>query len=222
MGAIFRNIRRVPRLRPLVATGLLLLVVAAATFDRLNDIGAGFITTSDAPGASSSDAIEPVVLTPVRMNAVATFVQLRSAIPQQAPAVRPPSVPPRGAAPTNDRRAIQAVLNRYRDALSILDAAAVRAVWPSVDVTAVRSGFARVIDQNVEFDACRISSAGVQATASCSGVLESGLNPGQRRPRSERKVWQFTLQKAGDRWRITDVSAATLTGQTNERVNVAR
>jgi hypothetical protein len=33
-------------------------------------------------------------------------------------------------------------------------------VTPSVDVVAVRSGFARVIDQNVEFDACRISSAG--------------------------------------------------------------
>jgi hypothetical protein len=222
VGAAFRGIDRVPRPRPLVATGLLVLIVVAATFDRLTEMSAGFITTPDAPAASSSDAIEPAGLTPVPVNAVAPFVQLRSPIPQKTPAVRARSVPPRQAAPASDRRAIQAVLNRYRDALSILDAAAVRAVWPGVDVAAVRSGFARVVEQNVEFDACRISSAGVQATASCSGVLESGLNPGQRRPRSERKVWQFTLQKSGDRWRITNVSTAAWTTQTNERVNVAR
>jgi hypothetical protein len=222
VGAAYRRIGRVPRSRWLAATALLSLVFVAATSDRLTEMSAGFITKSVASGALSSDAIEPTVLTPVRVNAVMPFERLRSAMPQMFSPVRPRSLPPRGTAPANDRGAIQAVLNRYRDALSILDVAAVRAVWPGVDVAAVRSGFARVADQNVEFEACRISSTGVQATASCAGVLESGLNPGQRRPRSERKRWQFTLHKSGNRWQITNVISAALPGSSNERANAAR
>jgi hypothetical protein len=221
LSAGYRRIGRMPRPRPLAVTVTLSLVVVAATFNRLPEMSAGFITTSVIPSAPSSNVIEPAVLTPVRVNAVMPFERLRSAVPQMTAAVSPRSVSSR-VAPANDRRAIQAVLNRYRDALSILDVAAVRAVWPSVDVAAVRSSFARVVDQNVEFEACRISSTRVQATASCAGVLESGLNPGQRRPRSERKRWQFTLHKSGNRWRITNVISAALTGQTNERANAAR
>jgi ketosteroid isomerase-like protein len=104
-----------------------------------------------------------------------------------------------------DPRAIQAVLNRYRDAISTLDFAAVRAVWPSADIEALRKEFAGVRDQNVEFEACRISSIEAGASALCAGVVESGFRPGDRRPRVERRRWEFTLRRFGARWQITEV-----------------
>jgi hypothetical protein len=106
---------------------------------------------------------------------------------------------------SNDVRAIQTVLNRYRDAVSTLDPAAVRAVWPTVNLNLVRSEFAGLAEQNIDFERCRISSSGPRAAAVCAGIVESGFVAGDRRPRSEKKRWEFTLRRTGERWTILAV-----------------
>ena len=108
-----------------------------------------------------------------------------------------------------DTHAIQLVLNRYRDAMSVLDVAGVRAVWPTVDVAALEREFARVNERSLVFDACRITSSQTQATASCDGTIASGLIVGGRRPRVERTRWQVTLRMSGQRWIITAVEKLT-------------
>jgi hypothetical protein len=140
---------------------------------------------------------------PVPGQAFTAVAAFRSQVQQIGP-VRAP-VPTNGPGRRNDTRAIQAVLNRYRDAMSVLDVGAVRTVWPTADVNALRAGFARRVEQNVEFDGCRISPQEDGATASCAGVIESGFSAGNRRPIVERTRWDFTLRKMGTQWRITTV-----------------
>jgi hypothetical protein len=126
------------------------------------------------------------------------------------PAARPlravaSPLPPDPLLPGDDTRIIRSLLNRYRDAISTLDVAAVRAVWPSADVAAVRTGFANRIDQNVEFDACRVIASDSGATASCAGVVEWWVRTGGRRTRAEETRWLFQLQKVAGRWQIIAV-----------------
>jgi hypothetical protein len=104
-----------------------------------------------------------------------------------------------------DRLAIHAVLNRYRDALSVLDVAGVQRVWPGVNRDELRGSFSRLAEQNVEFEGCRISPDGTRATAWCAGVIESGFRRGSRRPNVARTQWEFELQKRSDRWLISAV-----------------
>jgi hypothetical protein len=101
--------------------------------------------------------------------------------------------------------AVQRVLNRYRDAFSVLDAAAVKTVWPAANEASLRQRFTAVDEQNLEFHACRISVNGTRSTAWCRGSLQLTLP--QRRSRLERREWLFTLQKSRDNgWRIETVS----------------
>ena len=111
---------------------------------------------------------------------------------------------PRTLAAT-ERRAIQAVLDRYRDAMSILNVAGIRNVWPSADAEDVRADLSGVSEQNLEFDRCQISPAGRQALATCAGVIESGFRAGDRRPNVARTRWEFRLEKTANRWMITAV-----------------
>jgi hypothetical protein len=162
---------------------------AAATVSASSAAPTASAPAESAPAASAS--VTSVASAPV---ASAPAASASAA----APATKRPSV-------RADPRAIQAVLNRYRDAISTLDFAAVRAVWPSADIEALRKEFAGVRDQNVEFEACRISSIDAGASALCAGVVESGFRPGDRRPRVERRRWEFTLRRFGAGWQITDV-----------------
>lgn len=159
--------------------------------------------TYDGPTDMSADR----ALNPVPVETIAPLEALRAPIAEStaAMAVTSPSAAAETTRARNDTRAIQAVLNRYRDAVSILDVTAVRAVWPSADAGVLRREFAALVEHNLEFDACRIASTGRGATASCAGVIESGFSAGNRRPRVERTRWQFTLHKSGDRWTITEV-----------------
>jgi hypothetical protein len=153
------------------------------------------ISTTAAVKAPAPSAVPVAPVTPVAASVASAPVASASA---SAPVTKNPSA-------RADPRAIQAVLNRYRDAISTLDFAAVRAVWPSADIEALRKEFAGVRDQNVEFEACRISSIEAGASALCAGVVESGFRPGDRRPRVERRRWEFTLRRFGARWQITEV-----------------
>jgi hypothetical protein len=193
-----RAVRRL-RLPPMVVTGAVLaLVLMAGTYDGLMDLSVR--------RAIPRIAAEPAGMALVPMTVLAPLEGLRSAIPQTS------RIPPRlstaasdNARRANDVRAIQAVVHRYRDAVSILDVTAVHALWPTADVVALRKEFARRVEQNVDFEACRIASTGTDATASCAGVIESGFRAGDRRPRVERRRWQFMLRKSGERWQISDV-----------------
>lgn len=155
------------------------------------------VVAASATPASASPATPPAPAP--RTTAVAPNA------PTMAAAAAPGPAPAQGPASRAERVAIQAAVNRYRDAFSMLDAEAVRAIWPSADVATLRRQFAAIPDQNVEFDGCRISSSSTTATASCTGLVESGLKPGERRPQSRRASWHFTLQKTGARWLIRTV-----------------
>jgi hypothetical protein len=171
------------------------------------------------------------VITPPKLPAVVRTSEPPLEIPAKAPpAVEPiseapkkivlaPSTTSRAEQPDRDSRptppprprpidaaAIQRVLNRYRDAYSTLDVAAVRAIWPSVDAAALRTTFNRLAEHNVEYDSCKISAADAGAVAVCSGVAQS-VPMGARTTTTEHRQWRFTLSPVENRWLIETVAA---------------
>jgi len=103
-------------------------------------------------------------------------------------------------------RAIQRVLNRYRDAFSILDTSAAKAVWPAVDTKALGMAFDRLEEQNLEFDSCRISVTDLRAEAFCRGSAQY-TQMGSLRLRTEARLWQFALRKVNENWLIDAVNS---------------
>jgi hypothetical protein len=192
----------------LAAAAMLALIVVAGPPNSLSDMmSAGVAVPPADPAAPSITSIEPILRSPILVALRAPLEDTRPARALATAAAAPtaPVALAEHVATRIDPRAIQGVLNRYRDALSTLDVSGVRAVWPNADVDALRKQFAGVRDQNVEFEACRISSVASGARASCAGVIESGFRAGDRRPRVERRRWQFELRRFGASWRITDV-----------------
>jgi hypothetical protein len=163
----------------------------------------------------------PMAASPVLPGESPSLAQPARAEPPQAALKAAPGTSPRPVDPLrDDRRAIQTVLGGYRDALSTLDVHAVAAVWPTADVAALQRQFARIDDQNLEYERCGISIADATATASCTGVIESGLRAGQRRLHSARMQWRFTLEKKAKRWLIRTVSTERSVG-TSAATNLA-
>jgi hypothetical protein len=185
---------------------VLALVTNAAQFQSTSRPWTDFVARGDSPAPASaaiaSAGIPREALPFLAGNAVTAVTPLRSTIRQVSLsyAFDGASTPSPG-----DRRAIQAVLNQYRDALSVLDVAGVKGVWPSARPEIVRAGFAGLVEQNIEFERCLISPAGTLATAACAGIVESGFSAGNRRPKIARTRWEFRLQKTGSRWMITAV-----------------
>jgi len=125
----------------------------------------------------------------------------------ETPALDGPAVLPAGSVrPVESVRAVQRVLNRFRDAFSIMDVRAVQAVWPSVDTRALGTAFHRLDEQNVDYTFCRISVVEAQAAALCRGVAQY-VRTGKRTRQSEARQWQFALRKVDDRWLIEDVKS---------------
>jgi hypothetical protein len=182
-----------------------MIVTSAPLQERAASAPVAAATVAHAPAASAPALNAPVT------HAVSTNAPVTNAPVANAPAVNAPAVKTAAPRATDnpparvDPRAIQTVLNRYRDAVSTLDVTAVRSVWPGADLNALQKEFAGVREQNVEFEGCRISGAGTSALASCAGVVESGFTPGDRRPRVERRRWQFTLRRTDAGWRIVEV-----------------
>jgi hypothetical protein len=190
------------------------LVVVATTLDQMLNLTAprpsrlSWATISQPapePVAASAgiavDVAVPTAILEARIDAPRAAI----APTRIASAPRSPDKQPLVGGSRNDARAVQAVLNRYRDAASTLDVSALRAIWPAADVTALRKQFAAVREQNLEYAACRISSSGTHATASCRGTVETGFSARKRRPHVESKRWEFRLRKVSDRWLITAV-----------------
>jgi hypothetical protein len=127
----------------------------------------------------------------------------------EAPAVtstasRPPvpekPVPP--PEPVSETAAVRATLAKYATAYTDLDAAAVRAIWPSVDQAGLRRAFSALDAQQVTFDRCDVQIAGAAGRATCAGTAMWRPKIGGGSAREQNRIWNFVLKNAGGSWQI--------------------
>jgi hypothetical protein len=124
--------------------------------------------------------------------------------PVVAPAVLP--VPPK-MNDIDDHSLVQQTLQRYRSAYEDLDAQSAHAVWPAVNQVALARAFDGLESQRLTFDACDVRVRGEAATATCQGSARYVPKIGNRQPRIEPRVWNFTLHKSGADWKIDSARA---------------
>jgi hypothetical protein len=117
----------------------------------------------------------------------------------------PSSTPAPPFAP--ETRAIATLLNRYEHAFSALDANAVQAVWPGVDVKALGKAFDQLDEQTFALEGCDIHVAGARAEAECAGNARYIRKVGNRALRVEPRHWHFRLRQLNDQWVIDAVDA---------------
>ena len=125
----------------------------------------------------------------------------------------PPSLPAADRAPTepspslpkktDDVALVRSILNRYADAYTRLDADAAKAVWPSVNRTALARAFDGLNEQRIAFSDCSVLVRSTEARATCSGsaTWEPKIGGGAR---TDVRRWAFALEKSGDEWIIRD------------------
>ncbi len=119
----------------------------------------------------------------------------------------PDSLPhPEPAAPAAEPAAevkVRAALARYEAAYSALNAAAARAIWPTVSAEALDRAFDGLESQRISLGDCTISvgSNGQSARAACAGNATWTPKIGDG-TRTEARRWLFDLELAGDRWQI--------------------
>jgi hypothetical protein len=136
-------------------------------------------------------------------------------VPPPVPAASPVAVPETPtatratgpSAPDEAAEAVRAALNRYRNALSNLDASGAKAVWPDVDEKMLTRAFSQLEQQLIVFDACNIDVAAARATASCNGRAQFVPKVGSRTPRFESRQWTFTLNRGERDWKIQSVTS---------------
>jgi len=104
-----------------------------------------------------------------------------------------------------DRRGVETVVGRYRDAFTNLDASAVRAVWPSANEKQLARAFGQLQDQRLEFHACDFDIKDAVAAATCTGVAVYVPKVGNKNPRFDDRRWVFTLKRAQGGWVIQEV-----------------
>jgi hypothetical protein len=131
-----------------------------------------------------------------------------AAAPIPAPPVVPAARPPAAAAAANiptrpdDLQQVRNVLQQYRSAYQDLSAERAHAIWPDVNEPALQRAFQALESQTLTFDACDVQLRGSSATATCRGTTQYVPKFGSREPRVEPRIWNFTLQKAGEAWQI--------------------
>jgi hypothetical protein len=106
-----------------------------------------------------------------------------------------------------DQRAINGTLERYRVALSTLNAEGARQVWPTIDARGLTRAFDQLAAQELTFKGCDVAIDGVQAVAECHGYASYVPRVGNRTPRVESRRWRFQLRRSADDWVIANVSA---------------
>jgi hypothetical protein len=181
------------------------------------------VPRSDAPPAAArvdtaATAPAPVPLTemPVasapREPAVEKPVPPPPAVPAaEAPVVTStPSRPPVSdksaspAEPLNEAVAVRAALAKYASGYTDLDAAAVKAVWPSVDQAGLRRAFSALDAQQVTFDRCDVQITGSAGRATCAGTTMWRPKIGGGSAREQNRTWNFVLKNAGGSWQIVN------------------
>ena len=105
-----------------------------------------------------------------------------------------------------DEQRVRAVLAQFEAAYSSLNAAAARAVWPSVDERSLARAFASLESQRVSLGACAVRVMGAVARADCNGTTSWTPKIGGG-GRTEPRRWSFDLQSANGAWRIVRAEA---------------
>ena len=164
-----------------------------------------------APAANAAAPIaEPALSPPAAPPASAALV------PAPSPAAAPPAPASVAPAPSAsvasspleaNSSGIQNTLARYRKAFSALDASAAHQVWPTVNERTLQRAFARLEQQEVSFEGCRIAADVDRAEATCVGTASYVPRVGSRTPRIDRRQWRFSLVKVRDEWLIGAVDA---------------
>ena len=162
-----------------------------------------------AAGADSLAArTAPVPLPSVPVNTALALPALPAApAPSPAPSPAPPadaSPSPAAAAAANERL-VRATLTRYEAAYSGLDAAAARAVWPSVDHRALARAFDGLESQRFSLERCNVRLNGGSAQADCSGSAQWTPKVGGGAQTASRR-WQFELKRSNGDWVIVRAS----------------
>ena len=124
------------------------------------------------------------------------------ALPPSAPRIDPTSsssVPRR----PDDVSLVRGILDKYADAYTRLDADAAKAVWPSVNRTALSRAFSGLNEQRIAFSDCSVLVHSTEARATCSGstTWEPKIGGGAR---TDVRRWAFDLEKSGTDWVIRD------------------
>jgi hypothetical protein len=138
----------------------------------------------------------------------------RRTLPRLAPGGRPRGLDPIDAPftlpasiPTDDEALIRQTLRRYRDAYQTLNAQSAHAIQPTVDEASLARAFDGLQAQSLVFDACQMEVRGSSAMAICCGAALYVPKFGRRTPRTERRVWSFTLNKHDGDWTIETAQA---------------
>jgi hypothetical protein len=156
---------------------------------------------------------EPLARLPA---AVARPVQPQPPLPQPQPAQPPEQRPAIAAAApisagtsgaATDRAVIQALLNRYQNALNNLNAGEAKTLWPSVDERTLGRAFDQLEQQEVVFDACQTAITGLRAVASCQGHASYVPKVGKKLERIEAGRWTFKIRKSEGGWVIEGVES---------------
>ena len=105
------------------------------------------------------------------------------------------------------RPLIDAALDRYVSAYQGGDVVATLAVWPGVDVGALRRAFQSIRDQRLALSDCQIEVVGDSAVAACQGVMHYTPRVGSSTTRVVTGAWRIALARRADQWRITGVQA---------------
>ena len=132
-----------------------------------------------------------------------------------SPASTPPTAsgeatapkPTPAAEPVNETAAVRAALAKYASAYSDLDAAAVAAVWPSVDRAGLTKAFSALDAQQVTFDHCDVQVNGAAGRATCVGSAMWRPKIGGGNAREQNRTWTFLLKNAGGSWQIVKSDA---------------
>jgi hypothetical protein len=101
-----------------------------------------------------------------------------------------------------DDDSIRRALQQYRRAYDELDARLARTVWPAVNESALSRAFDGLESQRLTFENCDIQPNSDSAVAVCRGTAEYVAKVGSREPRSEPRMWRFTLARRGAEWKI--------------------
>lgn len=134
---------------------------------------------------------------PAAITSSASTPSGEAASPKSAPAVEP----------VNETAAVRVALAKYASAYSDLDAAAVAAVWPSVDRAGLRKAFSALDAQQVTFDHCDVQVSGAAGRATCVGSAMWRPKIGGGNAREQNRTWTFLLKNAGGSWQIVKSDA---------------
>lgn len=161
-----------------------------------------------APIAPQPEPTEPPSAEPPEV----TFEPLRESPAASLREPPPASVPtPAPVTPElssqGELAAVQRVLDRFRQMYAQLDASAAKSIWPSVDSRALERIFARLQQQELNFDGCAIALSESTATAQCTGSLHYVPRVGNPEPHYERHSWTIELQRTNETWAIVQVRA---------------